>query len=123
MQNIMASKNGVFIPSCIQFKQCEILCISVGEKVKLRIICGTPHISSTICPHNTPLSFFLSPLSALRTETGSCFYHSNSPFSLYFCTVHVATLTLLKTNSCIFLNTLTFTFKTSTVKNVCETHN
>jgi len=55
---------------------------SVGEKVQFRIICGTPHISSTICPHNSSLSLFLSPVSALRTERGSAFYHGNSPFSL-----------------------------------------
>jgi len=65
---------------------------SVGEKVEFRIICGTYHISSTICPHYSSLSLSpsLSPVSALCTEPGSAFYHSNSPFSLHslYCYLH-----------------------------------
>ena len=60
---------------------------SVGEKAAFRIICGTPPISSTICPHNSSLSLSLSPsptpISAQRTKTGSAFYHTTSPYSLH----------------------------------------
>jgi hypothetical protein len=44
--------------------------------------------------------------------------------NLYFRTVHVATLTLLKTNSCNFCKIHSHShLKLQTVKNVCETHN
>jgi hypothetical protein len=33
----------------VKYKTKVYCAFSVGEKVKFRIICGTPHISSTIC--------------------------------------------------------------------------
>jgi hypothetical protein len=81
MENIMASKNGGFTPSCMQFKECEILCIFCWEKVKFRIICGTPHISSIICPENS--CFFLSLSLSLS--------------SVFFCVPNLALLFITET--------------------------
>ena len=48
----------------------------------------------------------------------------NKEYTLYFSTVHVGTLILLKTNSCTFCKIHSHShLKLQTVKNVCETHN
>ena len=63
MQNIMASKNGFFTPSCIQFKQCEILCIfCCGKNLNLELYVEHLTYPVTFVP-TTALS--LSPISAL----------------------------------------------------------
>jgi hypothetical protein len=105
------SDHAVLLKATAQHGRRETAC---GLPARVRLLPATTRSSTKIVIRSIPILLTTTVKSGSNTLRINC-WTSN----FYFCTMHVVTFTLLKTNSCTYFNTFIFTLKhQKIVKNI-----